>query len=166
MMIDSVSHIHMVKFIALKRVINDRGQLTEVQRCDDESYLGFGQAYLTLTKPGVVKAWYCHVTQIDQIMLIKGALLLVLYDGRENSPTFQCLQEIKLNEASPLLVQIPSGVWHGFMAYSEVETLLLHLNTIPWDSLSPDEQRLPHNYFSIPYQWPCLNFDGTISDNQ
>jgi len=164
MMSNFVSHIHMANFISLKRVINDRGQLTEVQRCDDENHHGFGQAYYTSTKPGVVKAWYCHHSQIDQITLIKGALLLVLYDGRENSPTYKSLQEIKLNEFSPLLVQIPSGVWHGFMADPQGEALLLHLNTAPWNQLSPDEQRLPHDHLMIPYKWP--SFNEIISDNQ
>lgn len=164
MLTNFVSRIHMVNLISLKKVSNERGQLTEVQRCDDDSFLGFGQAYLTLTKPGIVKAWYCHNSQIDQITLIKGALLLVLYDGRENSPTYKCLEEIKLNEFSPLLVQIPSGVWHGFMAAPQGEALLLHLNTVPWNQLSPDEKRLPHDNFMIPYKWP--SFNEVIFDNQ
>lgn len=142
-----------VTVIPLKKVCNERGHLLEVQRRDDAHFLGFGQAYVTATLPGVVKAWYRHAAQFDQITLLKGALHLVLYDTRENSHTFHVLQHIHLREDNPQLVQIPPGIWHGFQAVSTEPTVLLHLNTIPFDFANPDEERLPTDAASIPYRW-------------
>jgi dTDP-4-dehydrorhamnose 3,5-epimerase len=51
----------------------------EIQRADDKIFPGFGQVYITSTLPGIVKAWYRHTTQIDQIAVIVGLLKLVLY---------------------------------------------------------------------------------------
>ena len=145
--------IESVITIPLKKVVNERGHLLEVQRADDLHYPGFGQVYATATMPNVVKAWYRHSTQLDQITLLKGALHLVLYDTRENSDTCHLLQHIHLDETHPLLVQIPPGVWHGFKALSREPALLLHLNTVPFDFANPDEDRLAIDDPSIPYSW-------------
>src|SRR5262245_26942622 len=51
----------------LKLLPNARGHLMEVQRRDDAEFPGFGQAYVTQTFRGVVKAWYRHRLQIDQL---------------------------------------------------------------------------------------------------
>jgi len=144
--------IEQVLVVPLKKVVNDRGHLMEVQRDDDQHYPGFGQAYVTATQPGVVKAWYRHSKQVDQITLVQGVLRLVLYDTRENSKTRYSLQDIYMEEGNPLLVQIPPGVWHGFKALAKEPTLLLHLNTIPFDFGIPDEDRLPEDHSSIPYR--------------
>ena len=139
--------------VPLKKIVNERGHLMEVQRSDDNHYLGFGQAYITSTAPGIVKAWYRHSTQHDQITLIRGALHLVLYDTRENSKTCHLLQHIHLEEDNPLLVQIPPGIWHGFKAVAAEPTLLLHLNSVPFNFTNPDEDRLAADDSSIPYHW-------------
>ena len=76
-----------VRIVRLKKVVNDRGHLMEVQRADDDHFLGFGQAYVTCTLPGVIKAWYRHHQQIDQIALVRGTATVVLFDGRPHSPS-------------------------------------------------------------------------------
>jgi dTDP-4-dehydrorhamnose 3,5-epimerase len=139
--------------VPLKKVVNERGYLLEIQRADDAHYPGFGQAYVTMTLPGVVKAWYRHHKQVDQIALSAGSLLLVLFDDRRESPTNGLLQEIRISEQAPLLVQIPAGVWHGFQALGGEPTCLLHLNTIPIDLDNKDEDRLPPDAATIPFRW-------------
>lgn len=142
-----------VQVCPLKLIPNERGRLMEVQRVDDPWFPGFGQAYITSTFPGVIKAWYRHAIQVDQITVIKGLLKLVLYDSRENSDTSGQLDTIILGELAPKLVQIPPGIWHGFQAIGEQETFALHLNTVAFKIEEPDEERLPVNSEQIPYQW-------------
>lgn len=137
----------------LKLLPNERGRLLEVQRSDDPSFPGFGQAYVTSTYPGVVKAWYRHTTQVDQIAVVTGLLKLVLYDDREGSPTNGVVQEVVLGELAPRLVLIPPGVWHGFQAIGGRETFALHLNDVAYDPAQPDEERLSPDSDLIPYSW-------------
>jgi dTDP-4-dehydrorhamnose 3,5-epimerase-like enzyme len=75
LMLESIKEnmLEEVSVISLKRIVNERGHLLEVQRSDDHHYLGLGQAYVTSTIPGVVKAWYRHSTQHIQITLLKGS---------------------------------------------------------------------------------------------
>lgn len=142
-----------VAVIPLRKIVNERGHLMEIQRSDDSHYLVFGQIYTTVTVPGIVKAWYRHFLQHDQITLLSGALHLVLYDTRESSRTCRFIQHIYLQQDDPRLVQIPPGVWHGFKAIGAEPTLLLHLNTVPFDFENPDEDRLAADDGSIPYHW-------------
>jgi len=150
---DVTKDIHDVKIIPLKLLPNERGRLMEVQRSDDSHFLGFGQAYVTATRPGFVKAWYRHTKQVDQIAAVNGLFKLVLFDSRRESTSRGKLQEIILGELAPKLVQIPSGVWHGFKNIGENEAFLLHLNTVPFNFQNPDEERLSMETETIPYVW-------------
>jgi dTDP-4-dehydrorhamnose 3,5-epimerase len=142
-----------VRVVPLKLVSNRRGHLMEVQRCDDPIYPGFGQVYITSTPPDVIKAWYRHKTQTDQIALVKGRLKLVLFDNRKSSSTCSHCREIIMEETAPTLVQIPPGVWHGFQAIGADPAYLLHLNSVAFDFDSPDEERIAPDDTSIPYSW-------------
>jgi dTDP-4-dehydrorhamnose 3,5-epimerase len=144
----------MILHKSLKLVNNERGSLLEVLRCDDENFPGFGQAYITTTFAGVIKAWYRHKDQIDQITVIKGKMLLVLYDTRPKSPSYGEIREITISEEAPGLVQIPPGVWHGFKALGRSPLHLLHLNSAAYRHGDVDEERLDPFDKGIPYAWP------------
>jgi dTDP-4-dehydrorhamnose 3,5-epimerase len=152
-MTQQTGEIYGVAVVPLKKLVNDRGHLMEVQRNDDSHFPGFGQVYLTATNPGIVKAWYRHHRQIDQIALAQGTLRLALFDSRETSPTHGQVQEILISEGQPALVQIPTGVWHGFQALGTAPALLLHINTIPFSFQDTDEDRLPAATADIPFRW-------------
>ncbi|HVZ99250.1 MAG TPA: dTDP-4-dehydrorhamnose 3,5-epimerase family protein [Caulobacterales bacterium] len=137
----------------LKVLPNERGRLMEVQRRDDPGFPGFGQVYVTQSFANVVKAWYRHRTQVDQLAAITGLVKLVLYDDRPESGTRGACDEILMGELAPKLVLIPPGVWHGFKAVGDAGAFLLHLNTEPFDHTAPDEDRLPADDPSIPYSW-------------
>ena len=139
--------------VPLKVVRNERGHLMEVQRRDDAIFPGFGQVYVTSTRPGVIKAWYRHKTQLDQIALVSGKLKLVLFDSRSSSSSQGQLCEIMIEEEQPSLVQIPAGVWHGFQAVGSDPAFLLHLNSVPFDFDKPDEERIAPDDPLIPYRW-------------
>jgi dTDP-4-dehydrorhamnose 3,5-epimerase len=142
-----------VRIVHLKKVVNDRGHLMEVQRGDDDHFVGFGQAYVTCTLPGIVKAWYRHHLQIDQIALVRGEAVVVLFDDRQHSPSAGRTIECILSDDAPALVQIPPGVWHGFQARGPEPLYLLHLNSIAQNVGDPDEDRLPPDSPAIPYAW-------------
>lgn len=137
----------------LKLLPNAMGRLMEVQRADDPDFPGFGQAYITQTFNGVVKAWYRHHRQIDQIAVVTGLLQLVLYDDREGSTTHGQVDQIIMGELQPRLVLIPPGIWHGFKAIGDTSTFLLHLNSEAFDFAAPDEERRPLDDPAIPFTW-------------
>lgn len=142
-----------VRITPLRLLPNDRGRLMEVQNGDDPDFPGFGNLYVTQSFAGVIKAWYRHHIQIDQLTVITGLAKLVLYDDREGSPTRLIVNEIILGELAPKRVLIPPGVWHGFKAIGDTGAFFLHLNSRPHNPDDQDEDRLAWDDPAIPYRW-------------
>lgn len=137
----------------LKMIIDERGRLMEILRCDDDFFEKFGQVYMTTAYPGVVKAWHYHKFQRDNFTVVRGAMKLVLYDDREGSPTRGETNAFFIGEHSPTLVSIPKGVWHGFKCIGETEALVINAPTEVYNRDEPDEHREPPHGGGIPYDW-------------
>lgn len=142
-----------VKTKTLKVIPDQRGRLMEILRNDDELFTKFGQAYLTVAYPGVVKGWHYHKVQSDNFACLGGMIHLVLYDARRDSPTFKEVSEFFMGLHNPLLVQIPPYVYHGFRAVGAQEGLLLNIPSEPYRYKDPDEFRVPPDSKEVPYDW-------------
>lgn len=145
--------INGVKLKPLRVIPDERGRLMEILRSDEELFGQFGQVYMTTTYPGVIKAWHLHKLQTDNIVVVKGMLKLALYDGREGSPTRGKANEFFIGEHNPVLVQVPTDVYHGWKCISETEVIVINIPTQPYNYREPDEHRLPYNSEEIPYDW-------------
>lgn len=137
----------------LRVIPDERGYLMEMLRCDDEMFVRFGQVYLTVAFPGVVKGWHYHNRQDDIFVVVKGMIKLVLYDQRGDSSTCKLINELFIGERNPMLVTIPAGVVHGFKGIGVEPAYLINLPTEPYDYSNPDEFRISPRDPSIPYDW-------------
>ncbi len=146
-------YIKDVKVKKLRVIPDERGRLMEILRCDDDLFLNFGQAYMTTAYPGVVKGWHYHKKQIDSMAVVRGMMKLVLYDGRDDSPTYEMVNEFFFGEYNPLLIQIPALVFHGFKAISEYEAIVVNFPTELYNYEHPDEFRVDPHTNDIPYDW-------------
>jgi len=151
--------IHGVQMKELKVLTDDRGFLMEMLREDDRLFERFGQVYITGCLRGVAKAWHYHKEQADHFVCVAGTALVVLYDGRENSPTRGMVQEFTLTsppmqDPVPVLLKIPPLVVHGFTAIDGDEARILNIPTLPYRYANPDEYRFPWDSPDIPYRWP------------
>lgn len=145
--------IHGAAYKELKLIPDERGFLMEILRSDDPLFSGFGQAYVTAAYPGVVKAWHYHTKQTDHFCVLAGMAKVVLYDGREDSPTRGQIDVHFLGEQKRGLVVIPPGVYHGYKNIGSEVVLLLNLPTEVYNYAEPDEFRLPAHGDEIPYDW-------------
>lgn len=139
----------------LKIIPDERGRLMEILR-NDEILLPnnkFGQVYMTTAYPGVVKAWHYHKIQDDNMAVILGMMKIVLFDNRPDSLTPYEIQEIFAGVHNPVLVHIPKLIWHGFKCISETEAIVINTPTEVYNSVKPDEYRLPAHDSTIPYDW-------------
>ena len=146
-----------VKIKTLKVIPDERGRLMEILRNDDDFFEIFGQVYMTSTYPDVVKAWHFHHSQADNIVCVQGMIKLVLYDPREDSPTQKEISEYFIGIQNPLLVQIPPGVYHGWMGVSPEEAIIINIPTESYDYTNPDEHRIDPHDNNIPYEWKRKN---------
>lgn len=140
------------QIIPCRRVVNDRGFLQEICRSDEDGFFQIGQAYLTQTKQGVIKAWYLHRKQWDSFFTLQGKMKLALCDDRPSSPTYRLVESHELSSKEPHLIRIPPGVWHGFQAVGQ-DLLLLHMNSHPFQFHDTDEIRKDPYTPDIPFAW-------------
>ena len=142
-----------VKVRKLRHIPDERGYLMEMLRSDWEEYDKFGQVYITAVYPGVVKGWHYHKIQTDHFICVHGMAKVVLYDGREGSPTHGEVNEFFMGEQNPMLLKIPPGVMHGFKGISQEMALIVNVPTELYNYEQPDEYRLPAHTDEIPYDW-------------
>ena len=142
-----------VKVRKLRFIPDERGYLMEMLRSDWEEYVQFGQVYITAVYPGVVKGWHYHKIQTDHFICVHGMAKVVLYDGREGSPTHGEVNEFFMGWQNPTLLKIPPGVMHGFKGISPEMALIVNVPTELYNYDQPDEYRLPAHTDEIPYDW-------------
>ncbi len=142
-----------VKIKQLRVIPDQRGRLMEILRADDDLFVKFGQVYMTTTYSGIVKAWHLHKKQTDNVVCVQGMIKLAMYDPREDSPTYKEVNEFYLGIHNPLFVQIPRGVYHGWMCVSSEEAIVVNVPTEVYDREDPDEFRLDPHQNDIPYDW-------------
>lgn len=137
----------------LKPIRDDRGWVTEILRSDDRLFEEFGQVYLTVAYPTVVKAWHLHKKQTDYFALICGKALIALHDSREGSPTKGETIDYVVDEDNPILIKIPPRVYHGYKALGDRPAYIVNTPTLPYNRENPDEMRLPYDSDEIDYDW-------------
>lgn len=137
----------------LVRHCDERGYFLEVLRDDDELLSRFGQSSYTMTYPGIIKAFHWHEKQYDLWFMCSGEARVVLYDMREESPSFHCVQEIFAGEREPVLIVIPPRVAHGYQVLGNKPACLFYHTTRSYDRESPDEGRIPYDDPEIGFPW-------------
>ena len=148
-----MENIESVVIKKLTPILDERGYLQECFRSDWPMFNKFGQAYITVAFPNVVKAWHLHKIQTDNMICLSGNAKLVLCDNREKSSTHKKINEIFFGEKNPLLVSIPPNIWHGFKAVGNNKMMVLNVPTELYNYSEPDEYRLPYNSEEIDYDW-------------
>lgn len=150
--------INGVKIKQLKLFPDDRGFFIEVfKETTDDFKIKIKQTSYTETYPGVIKAFHWHKIQWDLWFVIKGMVQVVLYDMREDSPTYKKTQVIFAGEKNPSLIFIPPFVAHGYRVLGNEKVGLLYHTTECYDSKNPDEERIDWNSPEIGFDWNTKN---------
>jgi len=135
-------------------VPRDHGVITETFRPEwDPTGKPVIHIYQSRLFPGAIGAWSCHAKTIDRLFVNQGHLKVVLYDGREESPTHGRIMELHVGDARPAFLVIPVGVWHGLQNLGASDALVLNYPTVAYDYEDPDHYRLPYDSPEIPYSW-------------
>jgi dTDP-4-dehydrorhamnose 3,5-epimerase len=103
--------------------------------------------------PGRIKGWGMHELQTDRYVHITGSVRVVLFDGRQASPTADGIIEVHLTDRAPGLISIPPGVWHATQNWGSTEAHLVNLPTRPYDADYPDKFRIDPHSGAIPFDW-------------
>jgi len=144
--------IHDLLLTPLKQIGDERGSVFHYLKAKSPSYHGFGEAYYSKVKEGVVKGWKNHTKIYQNFCVPYGRIKLVIYDNRLNSLTLGAMDEIILDDTNNYnLLSMPSGLWYAFKCESPGFSILANIINLQHD---PDESlTLPLDTKDIPYEW-------------
>lgn len=111
----------------LNKYKDERGWLSEIYR-EDEADFKPVMAYISVTKPGVVRGPHEHVHQTDAFVFVgPGSFDLHLWDRRGKSTTKGEHVKLEAGEENPCLVIVPPGVVHGYKCVSDTDGYCVNL---------------------------------------
>ncbi|MEO8215632.1 MAG: dTDP-4-dehydrorhamnose 3,5-epimerase family protein [Acidobacteriota bacterium] len=147
-----------VTFRAVRPVPHEDGHLTEVIRASWEELVDpVVQVHLTTTFPGRIRAWGLHQESTDRLFVVSGMIRIVVFDGRNDSPTRGQLNEFPVSEKNPGLLIIPPNLYHGWKNIGTTEAVIINMPTRMYDYESPDALDLPWDSEAalriVPYRW-------------
>ena len=140
-----------VKIIKKNQIIDDRGKILHMLRCDDSNFTKFGEVYFSFVNPKKIKAWHYHKLMTLNYVAVKGSIKLVLYDDRSSSKTKGVIQEIIISENNHCLISIPPKIWNGFCSNDNNSGILANCSDIPHDK--EEIIRMPFDDPKFPYKW-------------
>lgn len=146
-----------VKTKQIKRYFDDRGFFSEIVKSGEETFVEVKQTSYSFTFPGVIKAFHWHKKQTDVWFFVSGMAQVVLYDLRQDSPTYKETNVFYMGEDNPILLFIPPGVVHGYQVLGNKPACLFYHTDQAYNPEDPDEQRMPFNDPEIGFDWTIRN---------
>lgn len=146
-----------VQLHEMSNIITRNGITTEVVRPDwDIGRLAIKHMIHVTLRAHAISAWHCHHHQTDRIFVTDGALRIVLFDGRDTSPTKGRINVLHLSRMRPTTLLIPPFVWHGIQNLEHHPSGFINCFDRAYCYENPDEWRLPEDTDAIPYRFaPC-----------
>jgi dTDP-4-dehydrorhamnose 3,5-epimerase len=138
-----------IKIRELTTLPDERGIFCELLREDWKEFLDgerIVQTNLSFSYPGVIRAWHRHARgQVDNFVVLRGALKICAYDDRTDSATRGELTEIVTVGEKLQVVRVPGFYWHGYKVVGTEPALLAYFVNRLYDHENPDEERRPWN---------------------
>jgi len=137
-----------IRVKSINRLQDERGFFTEVMRKDWKDLFAedtIVQANLSLTYPGLIRAWHRHLRgQTDYFLVLKGSVKICAFDEKTRE-----LDEVVSGALNLQVVRMPGHYWHGFKVLGDEPAMMLYFTTNLYDPANPDEERRPWNDLTL-----------------
>lgn len=131
--------------------VDHRGRVFEVYSGPSDHWReSLVYCYTFTVRANQIKGWGLHEHKDDRYTLISGELLTILYDARQDSPTYGLVQKVILTPEGARQLLIPKGVWHMNVCLGAEEAFLINHPTQVYEHSAPDRLLLPWNTNEIP----------------
>ena len=149
---DKIKNITGVKIFKIQKINNLKGNLYKLIQIDKDNFSKFGESYISEIGTKKIKAWKRHLSQTQNIIIINGKVEIVLFDGRENSKTFNKIDIFKIGPKSKYSkIQIPPLIWYGFKGLDKKKSTMI--NFTDKTHYSTRHENLPIKNKLINYNW-------------
>jgi dTDP-4-dehydrorhamnose 3,5-epimerase len=99
---------------------------------------------------GTIRAFHKHEVLWDWFFIAHGSAKFNFYDDRPDSPTYKEKVTIVSGTQKNILMVVPPGVYHGWMALED-DTMLVSIASEVYNREKPDEVRVPPESFG--FEW-------------
>jgi len=147
---DKVKKIQGIIVTPLKIIPHSLGDIFHGMKKSDPGYNGFGEIYLSSIKKNKIKAWKKHKKMTLNLIVIKGKIRFVFYDGRKASTTYGICSELILSKSNFSRITVPPMIWMGFQGLTN-ENLLINVADI--EHIPEEMERLDIGNSVIPFNW-------------
>jgi dTDP-4-dehydrorhamnose 3,5-epimerase len=147
-----------LRFRPTRPVPHEDGTVAEVARAAwPEIDLPVLQVHITTTLPTRIRAWGLHQGSTDRLFVGKGLVSIVVFDGRQDSPTFGWVNEFRVSERNPGLLVIPPNLYHGWKNIGVDEAYIINMPSSQYEHEHPDALDLPYESAEaervVPWRW-------------
>ncbi|RAK66586.1 dTDP-4-dehydrorhamnose 3,5-epimerase family protein [Phenylobacterium kunshanense] len=139
-----------IRILELKDHGDERGVFREIFRTPWAAGPVPMQWNMAWSKPGVLRGVHVHPSHVDHLTVAIGEMILGLHDFRPDSPTAGLSAMLRLQGDDPHLVEIPTGVAHGF--YFPVASM--HVYGVSRLYAGPDDFACRWNDPELKFAWP------------
>ena len=112
-----------VTLTPLKIIPHPSGDVLHGMKSSEDSFSGFGEAYFSTISQGNIKGWKKHSKMTLNLLVPKGEIQFVIFDGRDKSSTQGKFISISLSLQNYQRLTISPGLWVGFKGLS-IENIL------------------------------------------
>ena len=146
------SKIKGVRIVKLNQISDSKGSVLHMIKSSSPEFKNFGECYISEINFNSIKGWKLHSKQTQNISVPSGKIKMVLYDNREDLPSFNQLVEINLGRPDNYYrITIPPGIIYGFKCLSKPNALIVNCTDIehnPNESItfSLKENKVPFNW--------------------
>ncbi|HVA07163.1 MAG TPA: dTDP-4-dehydrorhamnose 3,5-epimerase family protein [Acidimicrobiales bacterium] len=147
-----------LQYRSARPVPHEDGFLTEVARqAWSEIDQPIVQVHVTTTFPEHIRAGGMHQNSTDRLFVVCGLVSIVVFDGREGSPSFGQVNEFRVSERNPALLVIPPMLYHGWKNIGMDEAFIINMPSNQYRYDSPDALDLPYESLKaeevVPFRW-------------
>ncbi|TDB30244.1 MAG: dTDP-4-dehydrorhamnose 3,5-epimerase [Deltaproteobacteria bacterium] len=132
-----------------KRILNSKGDILHAMKRSGPGYTGFGEAYFSIVRTGLIKGWKRHRHATLNVVVPVGAIRFVIYDDRQESLTSGRFLDVTLGGANHVRLTVSPGLWMAFQGMNEGINLLLNISNEEHDPTEADNIDLD----AIPFIW-------------
>jgi len=146
-----MTELYGVQVTPLLQIPDNRGTVKRFLRVD-EMTTQFEECYVTTIYKNIIKGWHGYYTKTINFAVVSGMAKFVLYDTRENSPTFQMTQELYLGDYNYRRVTIPPKVMNAIQGISDESVMVVIANEVFDEGIT-----IRKTLDEIPYDWSKIN---------
>jgi len=127
----------------LKKIHHPKGDIFLAMKASDNSFLGFGEAYLTTIKKNEIKGWKKHSSMTLNLVVLSGEVKFVIFNMSKKT-----FFSVNLSLSNYQRLTVCPGYWVAFKGMSE-GSMMLNLADIEHDP----KESVNLNLNVIDYDW-------------